>query len=149
MSSSPAAKRSPWLCRSPEKGYRVRQRAPAMTLAPGLTAQPASLPSLPGWPVAARGPRCPVLRAPALWARAVAGLRRGPRAALLAGKRTLASSAGFAGSTGSGERAATPPGRAAVQSPALGGGRGSGGGDPGAAGSRDNFPGLPRLGTLE
>lgn len=92
-----------------------------MALAPGLTVQPTSLPSPAGWPEAARGPRRPVLRAPALWARAVAGERRGPWAsglqALLAGKRTLAVCTGSVGSAGSGALAATPPGRAALRSP--------------------------------
>lgn len=79
-----------------------------------------------------------MLRAPALWARAVSGLRGGPQPggerALSAGKRRLV---GFE------EQAATPPGRAARRSQLWagggGGGRGSGGGDQGAAGSGDNF----------
>lgn len=97
-----------------------------MALAPGLTVQPTFLPSPAGWPEAARGPRRPVVRASALWARAVAGERRGPWAsrlqALLAGKRTLAVCTGSVGSAGSGALAATPPGRAALRSSRRAGG---------------------------
>lgn len=67
-----------------------------------------------------------MLRAPALWARAVAGQRRGPWAsglqALLAGKPTLAVRTGSVGSAGWGALAATPPGRAALRSPRRAGG---------------------------
>lgn len=96
-----------------------------------------------------------MLRAPALWARAVAGQRRGPWAsglqALLAGKPTLAVRTGsvLRGLRGLGSASGDAPGPGGSAVPAPGGGRGSGGGDPGSAGSQDNFPWLLRPGTSE
>jgi hypothetical protein len=130
--SSPAVKRSPWLCRSPEKGYRVRQRAPDMALAPGLTAQPASLPSPAGWPAAPRGPRRRALRAPALWARAVSGVRGGSP-----GRQGTRDRRREAESRWLGRASGDAPGPGGSRIPALGGGAG-------LRGRRPRGRGLPR-----
>lgn len=110
-------------------------------MAPGLTAQPASLPSPAGWAVAPRGPRRPALRAPALWARAVSGVRGGsPAKRGTRAPRRAAETRRLRGASGD----APGPGSSQIQ--LWAGGRGSGGGDPGAAGSGDNFPGTRSAG---